>query len=50
MGALDDNFSHLKHEYRKLIIQHCKITYREGNSKIYVIRIFDTRQNPNKNK
>ena len=50
IGAIDDAFLELKHQYRKLIYKNCKITYREGNSKIYINRIFDTRQNPKKNK
>ena len=50
IGAIDESFSHLKKEYRKLINHHCKITYREGKTKIYIVRVFDTRQHPNKNK
>lgn len=50
IGAVDIEFIHLKRNYRKLIDGHCKITYREGKTKIYINRIFDTRQNPNKNK
>ncbi|WP_243389615.1 type II toxin-antitoxin system RelE/ParE family toxin [Flavobacterium cyanobacteriorum] len=50
IGAPDDDFSHLKRKYRKLIEGHYKITYRSGKSKIYINRIFDTRQNPKKNK
>jgi plasmid stabilization system protein ParE len=50
IGTVDEDFVHLKYEYRKLIHNHCKITYREGKTKIYINRIFDTRQNPNKNK
>lgn len=50
IGAIDEDFSHLKYSYRKLIAHHCKITYREGKSKIYIVRVFDTRQHPNKNK
>ena len=50
VGALDDAFTHLKHNYRKLIKGDIKITYRIGRTKIYVVRVFDTRQNPNKNK
>lgn len=49
-GSIDESFSHLKHVYRKLTKEHCKITYREGKTKIYIVRVFDTRQNPNKNK
>lgn len=50
IGEVDKDFDHLKYPYRKLTIPHCKITYRKGKTKIYVIRIFDTRQNPKKNK
>ncbi len=50
IGAIDESFSHLKHQYRKLIEEHCKITYREGKNKVYIVRIFDTRQNPSKNR
>ena len=50
IGERDDAFSHLKRNYRKLIQRHCKITYREGKSKIYIVRVFDTRQDPRKNK
>jgi len=50
IGEVDIDFDHLKYSYRKLIINHCKITYRIGETKIYVVRIFDTRQNPKKNK
>lgn len=50
IGSVDESFSHLKYSYRKLIEGHYKITYRIGRGKIYIVRIFDTRQNPNKNK
>ena len=50
IGAIDEEFIHLKYEYRKLVINHYKITYRKGKSAIYIVRIFDTRQNPSKNK
>ena len=48
-GSIDKAFSHLKHTYRKLNYHHCKITYRIGKSKIYIVRVFDTRQDPRKN-
>lgn len=48
-GSIDKTFSYLKYTYRKLIHHHCKITYRVGKSKIYIVRVFDTRQNPKKN-
>lgn len=49
VGSVDEEFMHLKREYRKLFHFHCKITYREGKTKIYINRVFDTRQNPSKN-
>src|SRR5690606_4138819 len=42
IGMVDNDFTHLKHDYRKIFKHYCKITYREGKSNIYVIRIFDT--------
>jgi len=48
-GSIDQAFSHLKHTYRKFNHHHCKITYRIGKSKIYIVRVFDTRQDPKKN-
>jgi plasmid stabilization system protein ParE len=38
----------LKREYRFFIQSHYKIIYREGKTNIYVIKVFDTRQNPKK--
>lgn len=49
IGSYDLEFEHLKREYRKINVEHCKITYRIGKLKIYVVRVFDTRQNPKKN-
>ena len=50
IGAQDEAFSHLKTKYRKLIINTIKITYRVWRAKMYVVHVFDTRQNPKKNK
>ncbi|MBI9036184.1 MAG: hypothetical protein JEZ03_17120 [Bacteroidales bacterium] len=52
MGAYDEEFKHLKRQYKKLIEHYIKITYRQSFSKsiVYINRVFDTRQNPNKNK
>lgn len=50
IGAIDESFSKLKRTYRKLILDYYKITYREGKTKIFIVRVFDTRQNPKKNK
>lgn len=49
IGSVDDSFSHFKLNFRKLINVHCKITYREGTKNIYIVRVFDTRENPAKN-
>ena len=50
LGSVDDFFDYLKTEYRKIYHKDYKINYREGKTKIYIVRVFDTRQNPNKNK
>ncbi len=50
IGSVDSEFIHFKRSYRKIINGYYKITYREGIDKIFINRIFDTRQNPNKNK
>lgn len=52
MGAIDEQFSHLQHQYNKLIEKNVKITYRLSASKpvVYINRVFETRQNPSKNK
>lgn len=52
IGMVDIEFRHLNLEYRKLTVGYSKIIYRLGfdKTKIYINRIFDTRQNPKKNK
>jgi hypothetical protein len=52
MGSVDEEFKHLKRKYRKLIEKHIKITYRLSKSQptVYINRVFDTRQQPSKNK
>ena len=50
IGTIDVAIIHLKQNYRKLLHHHFKITYREGKTKFYIVRVFDTRQHPNKNK
>jgi len=52
IGAIDEEFKHLKREYKKLIESNIKITYRLSSSKnvVYINRVFDTRQHPSKNK
>jgi len=52
IGLIDEDFQHLNYEYRKLTIGYIRVNYRSGfdNTKVYINRIFDTRQNPKKNK
>ena len=52
IGSVDEDFKHLKRDYRKLIKGKHKITYRESSDKlkIYINRIFDTRQDSKKNR
>ncbi len=52
IGAIDEQFGHLKHQYKKLIEKNVKITYRLSTSKpiVYINRVFETRQHPSKNK
>jgi plasmid stabilization system protein ParE len=38
----------IESEFRKIIVRHYKLLYIEENGIVYVARIFDTRQNPNK--
>lgn len=49
-GAIDEDFVHLKHSYKKLIEGNIKITYRISARKpiVYINRLFDTRQHPPK--
>jgi len=37
-------------EFRRIIVRHYKILYIEENGFVFIARIFDTRQNPNKQK
>jgi plasmid stabilization system protein ParE len=52
IGTVDEEFKHLKRHYKKLIEKNIKITYRLSKNKptVYINRLFDTRQNPSKNK
>jgi plasmid stabilization system protein ParE len=51
IGAIDEQFSHLKYQYKKLIEKNVKLTYRLSVSKhvVYINRVFETRQHPSKN-
>lgn len=37
-------------EFRRIIVRHYKILYLEENRIVFIARIFDTRQNPDKQK
>lgn len=37
-------------EFRRIIVRHYKLIYTIENQTIYILRIFDTRQNPAKQK
>lgn len=52
MSAMDEQLRHLKHDYKKLIENNIKITYRLSTSRpiVYINRGFETRQHPVKNK
>ena len=52
IGAIDEEFKHMKRQYKKLIEKNIKITYRlsASNPVVYINRVFDTRQDPTKNK
>ena len=46
-GTIENRLK-LKREYRFLVEGHYKIIYRIGAKSIYVVKVFDTRQNPKK--
>lgn len=33
-------------EYRRIVVRHYKLLYKEKNGKILILRVFDTYQNP----
>jgi plasmid stabilization system protein ParE len=37
-------------EFRRIIVRHYKLLYIEENGVVFIARIFDTRQDPNKQK
>ncbi len=47
-GQVEPTLNNLKFEYRYIIEGHSKIIYRLDKSKIFIERVFDTRQNPDK--
>lgn len=47
-GPIEPLLKNLKGKYRYLTKGHYKIVYRVEKSSIYIVRIFDTRQDPSK--
>jgi plasmid stabilization system protein ParE len=48
MGQRETLLAKLKKVYRRLVESHYKIIYNFTDDTIYINRIFDSRQNPNK--
>jgi len=48
IGQIEENFSHLKLNHRRLIEGHYKIIYRVDSGIIHVTDFFDTREHPSK--
>ena len=34
--------------YRRIVVRHYKLIYKEKDGKIHILRVFDTLQNPNR--
>lgn len=49
VGAKDQQFAH-KGDYKKLLFGMYKVTFRSENGIAYVVRVFDMRQHPDKNR
>ena len=45
-GPVESLLSHLKKEYRYLVSGHFKIIYRIEPGSVFIVRFFDTRQDP----
>lgn len=48
LGAIEPNLQELKQNYRYLISGNYKIIYKYQENTIYIIDVFDCRQNPQK--
>lgn len=49
LGSVDSQFRHHKFVYRKLFYHYLRISYKVGKESIFIVRVFDARQNPKKN-
>ena len=47
-GPLEPSLAHRKKEHRYLVSGHYKIIYRIEKQQVLIVRVFDTRQNPEK--
>ena len=47
-GPIEPSLAHRKQEHRYLVSGHHKIVYRIEKQQILIVRVFDTRQNPEK--
>jgi toxin ParE1/3/4 len=47
-GPLEPSLTHRKKAYRYLVCNHHKIIYRIEQRTVFIVRLFDTRQHPNK--
>lgn len=50
IGQIEENLMELKQEHRYIVVGNYKIIYRLIKKDIYIIDVFDTRQNPEKMK
>ena len=50
IGPIEENLIELKHEHRYVVEGNYKIIYRIINKDIYIVDVFDCRQNPQKMK
>lgn len=48
LGKLEESLVDQKYEYRYMLATGCKIVYRIEDAEIFVVEIFDTRQDPEK--
>jgi plasmid stabilization system protein ParE len=48
LGLIEPELEHTKFQYRSLIAGNYKIIYRIADGHIYIVDVFDTRQNPEK--
>lgn len=47
-GPIEPSLAHRNREHRYLVIGHHKIIYRLEKQQVLIVRVFDTRQNPEK--